>query len=131
MHKTVVYLSGGIFQLDDKDCKAWREYAELALAARGILTLNPMRRDYRHREIANCVELVRNDLLDINSSDVVLVNAKVPSWGTAMEVFYAMQQRKYIVAFNVPDPISPWLYYHTDHRCKTLAQALLKIPERI
>lgn len=119
MSEPIVYLCGGINGLSDSECKDWREYAKSKLSR----TLDPMRRDYRGRE-AECVdEIVNGDLEDIDASDVVLANCMRPSWGTAMEVFYAYQAGKtvYIVA---PKGCSPWLMHHCTERFDTLDEAL-------
>lgn len=105
-----VYLCGGINGLSDSDCKNWRETAKSLLLAD---TLDPMRRDYRGRE-DDCVdEIVDSDIEDISACSAVLVNASRPSWGTAMELVYAKQAGKPIVAFGVDSRVSPWLRRHS------------------
>jgi hypothetical protein len=108
----VTYLCGGINGLGDADCRDWREVAKSLLKTE---TLDPMRRDYRGREAEAVREIVEGDLEDIAQSDYVLVNATRPSWGTAMEIVYAAQCGKTVVAFTGGAPISPWLRYHTGH----------------
>ena len=104
------YLCGGINGLSDADCRDWREVAKAQLRT---ATLDPMRRDYRGKEDANFREIVAYDLEDIDACDYVLVNATKPSWGTAMEVFYAFQSDKYVVVWvGTGTRVSPWLRYH-------------------
>ncbi len=119
----IVYLCGGINGLSDAECRDWREVAKELLHAE---TLDPMRRDYRGKEDESVDEIVRGDLDDIKASDVVLVNATRPSWGTAMEIAYAAMLRKQIVAFtgDASVRISPWLRYHVGH-LRTASTALL------
>jgi nucleoside 2-deoxyribosyltransferase len=106
----VVYLCGGINGLSDADCKDWREAAKSLLTCD---TLDPMRHDYRGIEDRVWTEIVAHDLADIQNSDAVLVNATRPSWGTAMEIVYARNMEKPVVAFVQPgQPVSPWLKYH-------------------
>ena len=121
----IVYLCGGINGLSDSDCRDWREVAKSRLA---FPTLDPMRRDYRGREDQNVNEIVTGDLDDIAKSETVLVNATRPSWGTAMEIVYARQQRKQVVAW-VGDGglVSPWLRYHCDEIHETLEAAIASI----
>lgn len=116
-----VYLCGGINKLSDADAKDWRETAKSMLHATGIETLDPMRRDYRGREGESGVaaEIVYGDLRDILDSRVVLVNASRPSWGTAMELFYAStlgetehRPKPLVVAFGAGESPSPWLSHH-------------------
>jgi hypothetical protein len=94
-----VYLCGGINGLSDADCRDWRAIASEALAARGIRVLDPMVRDYRGREDECVNEIVEGDKADIRQSDILLVNACRPSWGTAMEIMLAYSAGKKVVSF--------------------------------
>jgi hypothetical protein len=99
----IVYLCGGINGLSDAACKDWRQVARNALN-RGpgrarFHTLDPMARDYRGREDECVDEIVDGDKEDVLASDVILVNASKPSWGTAMEIMFAWSLHKRIVAF--------------------------------
>lgn len=105
-----IYLCGGINGLSDFECRDWRCHAKDLLSK--YETLDPMRRDYRGKELTAFEEIVEGDVHDIDSSDAVLVNASRPSWGTAMEVRIAYELRKFIVAFGACDKLSPWLLYH-------------------
>lgn len=118
-----VYLCGGINALSDADAKDWREYAKERLGVENCI--DPMRRDYRGIEDQNVDAIVTEDLRDIDQSKILLVNATRPSWGTAMEVFYAHQKRKAIVAFVGDSRVSPWLRYHCDNLIvETLKEAV-------
>lgn len=113
-----VYLCGGINGLSDSDCRDWREFAKAELSTP---TLDPMRRDYRGREDESVTEIVIGDLADINACEIVLVNATKPSWGTAMELFYAASKAKTVVAWVKPGvPVSPWLRYF----CREIHESL-------
>lgn len=120
------YLCGGINGLSDSECRDWREYAKKHLRT---ATLDPMRRDYRGKEDESIEKIVTGDLEDIAQSRYVLVNATRPSWGTAMEIIYAYQAKKCIVAWTGDGPVSPWLKYHTTFVCASLAQAVTMINE--
>lgn len=122
-----VYLCGGINGLSDSQCRDWREVAKELLACE---TLDPMRRDYRGKEDDSVEQIVSGDLWDIQKSDVILVNATRPSWGTAMEMVYAKQGMKHIVAFVDDARVSPWLRYHSDAICKTVEEACAAINAR-
>lgn len=103
------YLCGGINGLSDSDCRDWRESAKSLLKTE---TLDPMRRDYRGKEDESVNEIVAGDLADIRAVDFVLVNAVRPSWGTAMEVFFAYSIGKPVIAWSGDARVSPWLRYH-------------------
>lgn len=117
-----VYLCGGINKLSDSDAKDWRREATLALADHK--TLDPMRRDYRGVEAQSVTSIVNGDLADIGESDIILVNAQRPSWGTAMEIYHAALHGKHVVAFGAGEHPSPWLVYYCDELHPTLADAL-------
>lgn len=121
------YLCGGINGLPDSDCKDWREKAKQILASE---TIDPMRRDYRGRESECVKDIVEGDLRDIQACNFVLVNAVRPSWGTAMEVFYASSIGKPSVAFVGDAAPSPWLLYHTSTITRTLEEAVDWINQR-
>lgn len=116
------YLCGGIDGLTDWECNHWREYA-----AENLTTsiYDPMRRDYRGVEDDFVDDIVMKDLTDISSSAYVLVNATRPSWGTAMEIVYAHNLSKVVVAFtgNV-NLVSPWLRYHCTKICYCVDDAI-------
>lgn len=119
-----VYLCGGINGLSDQDARDWREVAKARLSYHGIESLDPMRRDYRGIEDQNVEAIVMGDVEDIRASDVVLVNATRPSWGTAMEIVYARQFGKPIVSVVGDARISPWLRFHSTVIVPMLEQAL-------
>jgi nucleoside 2-deoxyribosyltransferase len=119
-----IYLAGPINGRTDEECNGWRSEASSALAAAGHETVDPMRRDYRGVEDTNVEAIVRGDLDDIASCDVVLVNANAASWGTAMELVYARQMGKTIVAFCSGPRVSPWLRYQSHAVVGTQSQAI-------
>lgn len=117
-----VYLCGGINALSDADAKDWREAAKTALAETCEF-LDPMRRDYRGKEAESVKEIISGDLADIDASDIVLVSATRPSWGTAMEVFYAFKAGRTVIVVCPDARPSPWLVGHSTHIVKTFAEA--------
>lgn len=131
-----IYLCGGINNLSDAECKDWRESVKEQLAGKYDF-LDPMRRDYRGREAESVDEIVELDKEDIQNSDIVLVNACKPSWGTAMEIMYAwdltyIDLDKLPVTAKFPDIYivcdstkpSPWLIYHADKMFKSFEEAI-------
>ncbi len=122
-----VYLAGPINGRSDDDCKTWRDYVKQKLP----LTLDPLRRDYRGRELEPGIaeQIVEEDIQDIFQSDVVLVYFDKPSVGTSMEIRIAKEEfGKKVVLVNKSDaPLSPWLTYHCDLVCRSLDEAIEKL----
>lgn len=108
-----LYLAGPINGRSDSDCKDWREMVTLSWPGK---VLDPMRRDYRGRELEPGIaaEIVAGDFEDIQNSDGLLVMFDKPSVGTAMEVFYAFWHlKKPVFVINASEkPLSPWLIHH-------------------
>lgn len=122
MRNPRVYLCGGINGLSDADACDWRELAKSLLA--GFEAVDPMRRDYRGKEAAFAKEIVLADLADIESSDVVLAMCSRPSWGTGMEIRFASDIGKSIVAIHpAAVPVSPWLTHHVHELHSTIEDA--------
>lgn len=77
-----------------------------------FILLDPMRRNFKDREVDSANEIVEFDLQDVRDADIVLVNYSKASIGTSMEVFYASHDlNKFVVAFS---PFSfkdsnPWM----------------------
>jgi nucleoside 2-deoxyribosyltransferase len=106
-----IYLSGPIMDETHDAAKTWRELAKQRLCDHFIL-LDPMRRNFKDREVDSANEIVEFDLQDVRDADIILVNYNKPSIGTAMEVFYAAHDLgKFIVAFSPYSfkDCSPWM----------------------
>lgn len=91
--------------------KTWRERATLRLKDEFII-LDPMRRNFKDREVDSANEIVDFDLQDVREADILLVNYNKPSIGTSMEVFHAAHNLgKFVVAFSsYPfQECSPWM----------------------
>lgn len=86
--------------------------------------LDPMRRDYRGKEDDSVAEIIEGDLLDISHSDIILVNATRPSWGTAMEVRHSFAEKGKVVVTWCPGSVSPWLRGHSTVILPTLPEAV-------
>ena len=106
-----IYLSGPIMDEHPEAAKTWRERATDKLKDDFII-LDPMRRNFKDREVDSANEIVEFDLQDVRNADILLVNYNKTSIGTSMEVFYAAHDLgKFIVAFS-PFPFkecSPWM----------------------
>lgn len=120
-----VYLCGGINGLSDAECNDWRSYATRNLTGE---TIDPMRRDFRGREVESVEEIVTGDKIDILNSDIVLVNASKPSWGTAMEIIFASMNGKAVVSVVPPGcPVSPWIRKYSSIVMGSLDEAITRI----
>ena len=106
-----LYLSGPIMDENPELAKTWRERATEQLKSDFVI-LDPMRRNFKDREVDSANEIVEFDLQDVREADILLVNYNKTSIGTSMEVFYAAHDLgKFIVAFS-PYPFkecSPWM----------------------
>jgi nucleoside 2-deoxyribosyltransferase len=121
---STIYLCGGINGLSDAQCKDWREHVKQQLSDQ-YQFLDPMRRDFRGKEDGAVAEIVEGDYDDLENSDIVLVNACKPSWGTAMEMHYAfLNLNKTVVAVCDAERPSPWLRYHCHFLFKTFDEAI-------
>jgi len=125
----IVYLCGPINGCSDAEAKDWREFAKANLTTG---TLDPMARDYRGREREPGIdkEIVENDKIDIDNSDILLVNYVKPSVGTSMEILYAWERKKPIILVCEKDAVlSPWLTYHVGENniVHSMREACIKI----
>ena len=107
--KPRVYLSGPIYGTTDQE-QEWRSIATNELQDLYEI-LNPLDRDFRGTkfDVVNSTTIVREDMAAVDHSNVVLVNAEKPGWGTAMEIFYAHMKGKPVLFFISNDNPSPWL----------------------
>ena len=97
-----------------------------------FVLLDPMRRNFKDREVDSANEIVEFDLQDVRDADVLLVNYGKPSIGTAMEVFYASHNLgKFVVAFSpfTFKDCSPWMVKHCTKILASLDDAVLYIRE--
>lgn len=85
--------------------------------------LDPMRNDYRGKKLESVQLIIDGDRADVEASDIVLVSAVKPSWGTAMELFYAASLGKTTVVVCADDKPSPWLIGHASYLVKTFQDA--------
>jgi nucleoside 2-deoxyribosyltransferase len=109
--RKTIYLSGPIMDEHPELARTWRQRATESLGDQFQL-LDPMRRNFKDREVDSANEIVEFDLQDVREADILLVNYNKTSIGTSMEVFYAAYNLgKFVVAFS-PFPFtecSPWM----------------------
>ena len=109
--KKKIYLCGPIMDEHEGQARAWRSKAKELLGPHFVL-LDPMRRNFKDREVDSANEIVEFDLQDIRDADIVLVNYNKNSIGTSMEVFFASHDlKKFVVGFtpfSFKDS-SPWM----------------------
>jgi len=106
-----IYLSGPIMDEHEGEARQWREEAKRLLGEKFFL-LDPMRRNFKVREVDSANEIVRFDLQDVEDADFILVNYNKASIGTSMEIFHASHNLgKFIVAFSPFEFVecSPWI----------------------
>ena len=130
--KKKIYLSGPIMDaLAGNEATTWRERAKARLGGDFII-LDPMRRNFKDREVDSANEIVEFDLQDVRDADILLVNYNNASIGTAMEVFYASHDLgKFIVAFSPFSfkECSPWIVRHCTKILPSLDAAIDYISE--
>ena len=106
-----IYLCGPIMDELEDGAREWRRVAAARLSNQFTL-LDPMRRNFKDREVDSANEIVEFDLQDVREADILLVNYSKASIGTAMEVFYAAHDLgKFVVAFSPFDfqNCNPWM----------------------
>jgi len=106
-----IYLSGPIMDEHLGTAREWRESAKTKLSSNFRL-LDPMRRNFKDREVDSANEIVEFDLQDVRDADILLVNYNKASIGTSMEVFYAAHDLgKFVIGFSPFSfqDCSPWM----------------------
>ncbi len=138
MSKITVYLAGPISDILIEQAAIWRYAAEKRLRAAGISVLNPLRgKDLTDPDIKfnlDYEEVVKRDLHDIYSADIILVDLRheVKLIGTAMEMVYArMWGGKKIYAFGDGYRQHYWVKYHVDRFFDGLNEAIEAIIEGV
>ena len=122
-----VYLSGPIMDEYEGAAREWRQTA-FSLLKDEFELLDPMRRNFRDKEVDSANEIVEFDLLDIKNADIILVNYDKPSIGTSMEVFHAGHNLgKFVIAFSPFSFVnsSPWMLKYCTKILPSLEEASL------
>jgi len=129
--KKKIYLSGPIMDENLDMAITWREYAKQQLKDHFVL-LDPMRRNFKDREVDSANEIVEFDLQDVREADILLVNYGKTSIGTSMEVFFAAHDLgKFVVAFSPFSfkDCSPWMVKYCTKILPSLQDAITYISE--
>ena len=121
-----IYLAGPINGCSDNEATTWREWFKERSLPR-FSFIDPMKRDYRGKELY-CYREIVDPQIDIRNSDIVVVMYVKPSVGTSMEVFFAWSIGKPVIVINESDgPISPWLRYHSSSIVSSKKEAVERI----
>jgi nucleoside 2-deoxyribosyltransferase len=126
-----IYLCGPIMDEKDGEARAWRIVAKQELGGNFVM-LDPMRRNFKDREVDSANEIVEFDLQDVRDADIILVNYNKASIGTAMEVFYAAHDlQKFVVAFSQFEfsECNPWMVKFCTKILPSLEEAISYIRE--
>lgn len=126
-----IYLCGPIMDEVEGRAREWRRAATEELGD-VFRILDPMRRNFKDREVDSANEIVEFDLQDVRDAHIVLVNYSKASIGTAMEVFYAAHDlQKFVVAFSpfAFHDCSPWMVRFCTKILPSLESAVLYIRE--
>ncbi len=122
-------MCGPIMDCTGGESVDWRSRAKERLSE-NFTILDPMRRNFRDREIDSANEIVDFDLQDVRDADILLVNYSKTSIGTSMEVFYASHDLgKFVIAFSPYsyENMSPWMVKHCTKILPSLEESLAYI----
>ena len=120
-----VYLSGPIMDEHEGVARQWRKDAKILLEHHFKL-LDPMRRNFKDRQVDSANEIVEFDLQDVHDANILLVNYSKASIGTAMEVFHASHNLgKFVVTFSPLEfkDCSPWIVRYSTKILPSLEEA--------
>jgi nucleoside 2-deoxyribosyltransferase len=129
--KRKIYLCGPIMDEVDGHAREWRALAREKLTPY-FKVLDPMRRNFKDREVDSANEIVEFDLQDVRDAEIVLVNYNKASIGTAMEVFYASHVlHKFVIAFSpfTFENCNPWMVKYCTKILPDLDKAIVYIFE--
>ncbi len=136
MLKTItLYLSGPMY-LGKEQAMGWRDDIEFHLIRWNndfgrkegfiIQTLNPCNRwlEKGGELEAEGPFVVQMDKMEMAKSDVFIVNATNPGWGTPMEQYIGWSTGKMIICFSDCDFPSIWAKAHSHKMCRTHIEAV-------
>ncbi len=131
MLKTItVYLSGPMY-LGREQATGWRDEVkeqilkwQQSTANRSYVHFNVLDPCARWHEKGPALDdvgryVIQMDKMEIVKSDVIIVNATNPGWGTPMEQYLAWEAGKMILAFSDCEFPSIWAKYHSHQFFKT------------
>ncbi len=124
-----IYLCGPMDDYTEEEMGTWRKDTTTYMRFSGIVCLDPTDRPYRncsYKEDPESVlpDLVESDKVDIEASDIVLVNYTKISVGTSMEILLGWQKDKHVVVV-APEGmhLGAWVVYHSHKICRSLEDA--------
>jgi len=128
-----IYLTGGTVDTQDIAVQGldadWRSLAMTKLHRCGLRVINPLEFAWG-KENEPTIEYeeglnvrVRHSLELIDQCDALLANLNRPSYGTAMEIFYAFRRGKMVTVVG-QSPFSPWVLSHSQARFGDIDHAL-------
>lgn len=123
--KRIVFLSGPIRGMSRDEALSWRRKAAELLSPH-FETIHALRGREEKETFADPKAAVIRDLDDIRRADALIVNdtfATASMIGTAMEVFYAFENKKPVIVFGDAHSKDYWLNYHSHLRVATLQDA--------
>lgn len=126
-----IYLCGPIMDETEGAAAEWRQVAHAKLDDDFVI-LDPMRRNFKDREVDSANEIVEFDLQDVRDADMILVNYSKASIGTSMEVFYASNElKKFVIAFSrfSFQNCSPWMVKFCTKILPSLEESIAYINE--
>jgi nucleoside 2-deoxyribosyltransferase len=137
-----IYLTGGSIdpsQLPQASAAAafnnianpdWRTFALTHLQNHGLRVINPLEFAWSDVDFLDAIEIagssdqrVQRALELIDQADGLLANLERPTYGTAMEMFYAHRRGKMVTVVG-PSPFNPWVLSHSQARFNELDHAL-------
>lgn len=128
MIASAIYLTGSTIETGETVAGIaepdWRSIAMTKLQLYGLKVVNPLQLTWSAGELDDGLERrVRHSLDLIDQSDALLANLLRPSYGTAMEIFYAHRRGKAVTVVG-QSPFSPWVLSHSQARFHDIDRAL-------
>lgn len=123
-----VYLAGPMLDCSDEESSDWREEAKSKIEG---VCIDPCDRFFEVEPDAEN-DVVKPDMEDIRSVDIVLANCWKYSPGTSMEVFYAANIRKVVISI-IPKGIviSHWIKTFSTVIVSTLEEGIERVNKYI
>lgn len=127
--KTKVFLSGSMRGISRDRAISWRQRA-IKLLAPECTVITPYQGREEKETLPNYKLAVIRDLKHILESDVLLVNDSFENGsmiGTAMEIFYAFENKKIIIIFGQRHKNNYFMNFHSHVRLNTMEEAVMLI----
>lgn len=131
-----IYLAGAIDSIGREQASQWREQATRLCDTdfTSLKVINPMTfeddisesdESFKIAHADRLSEIVNTDKFLIGQADALLVDGRVPGWGTSQEIYLATELHKLVVVWGIPREQAPlWLRHHTSRFETPLVGAL-------